>query len=68
MMLPELERTILNGFVDIIKLYMDFTSGCLRSEAGRPEKTKLILDNGDFIIKSLMPLLETKVQVSVNTI
>ena len=67
-MLPELQRLILDGIVEILSLYTDFTAGCLRCEISRPDKAELILENGKFLIGSLLPLLETKVQVCYEVI
>ena len=63
MMLPELQRSIMAGIVEILSLYTEFTSGCLRCEISRPDKAKIIIENGSFLVQALLPLLEAKVQV-----
>ena len=67
MMLPELQRSILSGIVEILSVYKEFTIGCLRSEIHRPDKARLILQNATFLATSLIPLLESKVQVGLRT-
>lgn len=63
MLLPELQKPVLDGIAEVVVLYTDFTSGCLRCETERQDKAKLIRENARFLSDSLLPLVEQKIQV-----
>jgi len=63
MLLPELEKAIVDGIAEIVTSYTDFVSGCLRSETERKEKAELIRANAAFLSELLLPLVRCKVKV-----
>ena len=65
MLLPELQKNVLDGVVEIITSYTDFTAGCIKSEKHQQQKANLIRENAKFVANSLIPLIESKIQVKV---
>nr|CAB3243998.1 exocyst complex component 8-like [Phallusia mammillata] len=65
MLLPELQKPVLDGIAEVVLLYTDFTSGCLRCETERQDKAKLIRENARFLAESLLPLVEQKIQKKI---
>uniref|UniRef100_H2Z9L4 Exocyst complex component 8 n=1 Tax=Ciona savignyi TaxID=51511 RepID=H2Z9L4_CIOSA len=62
MMLPDLQKSIVDGTAEVVMSYTEFTLGCVQSENERPDKAKLIKENAKFVAESLLPLVEMKIQ------
>lgn len=63
MVLPELEKTVLEGIWEISSCASEFIEGCLKAERdNNKEKAKLIKQNATFLAISLIPLVEHKLK------
>ncbi|XP_078486547.1 exocyst complex component 8-like isoform X1 [Ciona intestinalis] len=62
MMLPDLQKLIVEGTAEVVMSYTEFTLGCVQSETERPDKARLIKENAKFVADSLLPLVEMKIQ------